>query len=69
MWNVNSGMPLVSMGAYYYLDPGTQEVTQTCLNALRANRFVSLHAARASGKTTRLFWLANRLQAMGYQAV
>jgi len=68
-WNVNSGISPDTMGAYYYLDPGTQEITQICLNAVQAKTFLMLHAARASGKTTRLLWLANELQGMGYRVV
>jgi energy-coupling factor transporter ATP-binding protein EcfA2 len=53
----------------YYLDPGTQKETVRCLDAVSDGEFLLLVGARASGKSTRLLWLRNKLEEKGYFAL
>ena len=48
------------------MDPGTQDITTQCLSAVSDGTYMLLAGARASGKTTRLFWLHQKLVEMGY---
>jgi hypothetical protein len=57
------------MNGRYYVDPGTQEATIECLRAVEQGTYVLLAGARASGKSTRLIWLRQKLEALGYRAL
>ncbi|KAF8350347.1 hypothetical protein F5887DRAFT_1069378 [Amanita rubescens] len=67
-WTLNEAISPKSneVNERYYVDPGTQNVTSLCLNAISEGTYLLLAGARASGKTTRLMWLRRKLEAMGY---
>jgi energy-coupling factor transporter ATP-binding protein EcfA2 len=48
------------------VDPEAQNVTKRCLDAVEAGTYVLLAGARASGKSTRLIWLRQRLEVLDY---
>jgi hypothetical protein len=68
-WTVNGAIREIDKVGCYYLDPGTQSESTRCLAAVTTRQFALLWGARASGKTTRLFWLQEKLISMGYQAL
>ncbi|KAF8347795.1 hypothetical protein F5887DRAFT_1072145 [Amanita rubescens] len=68
-WAVDGGITENDANERYYVDPGTQDVTSLCLNAVSEGTYLLLGGARASGKSTRLFWLRQKLEAMGYWAL
>jgi hypothetical protein len=68
-WTVNGAITEDEMNGRYYLDPGTQKVTLDCLDAVSEGTYMLLTGARASGKSTRLIWLQQKLEAMGYCAL
>jgi hypothetical protein len=43
------------------VDPALQEGHNKCLSQIRNDEFVMLTGARASGKTTRLYWLMSQM--------
>ena len=65
-WCVNGGITVHEASRRYYVNPGTQEETELCLNAVEDGTYLLLAGARASGKTTRLFWLGQEIQAMDH---
>ena len=65
MWYVNGGITVNEAIECYYVDPGTQEETKLCLNAVENGTYL-LAGARASGKTTRLFWLQQKIRMMDH---
>ena len=62
-WCVNGGITVNEANERYYVDPGTQEESKLCLNAVEKGIYLLLVGARASGKTTRLHWLSQKLKA------
>ena len=65
-WTVNGAINVDEVRGRYYVDPGTQDITTQCLSAVSDGTYMLLAGARASGKTTRLFWLHQKLVEMGY---
>ncbi len=57
------------MNGRYYVDLETQNETSICLDAVADGAYLLLAGARASGKSTRLFWLRQKLNEMGYLAL
>ena len=68
-WVVNESIRLVDIPGSYYLDFSKQEVTKSCLDAVKCSQFVLLSGPRASGKSTRLNLLAHSLKACGYEVI
>jgi hypothetical protein len=68
-WTVHGPIRGTDVNGCYYVDPGIQDEYKHCLKALQRRQFVLLAGARASGKTTRLFWLKRELEAKGYQVI
>ena len=67
-WTVSGAIHVTDRG-YYYLDPGMQGESACCLETVLTQQFALLWGARASGKTTWLRWLWQKLTEMGYQAL
>ncbi len=57
------------MNGRYYVDPETHNETSICLDAVADGANLLLTGARASGKSTRLFWLRQKLNEMGCLAL
>ncbi|KAM6503857.1 hypothetical protein JOM56_000800 [Amanita muscaria] len=68
-WNVSGAIHENEANRRYYLDPGTQEESERCLEAVSQREFLLLTGARASGKSTRLLWLQQKLEVEGYRAL
>ncbi|KIM39968.1 hypothetical protein M413DRAFT_188744 [Hebeloma cylindrosporum] len=68
-WIVNGAIREMDTNRCYYLDPWTQNESSRCLNAVSTHQLALLWGARASGKTTRLLWLRDKLEAQGYWAL
>jgi hypothetical protein len=68
-WTLNGAIRGADFDRCYYVNPGIQDEYKHCFQALLEHRFVLLAGARASGKTTRLFWLQAELEAKGYKTI
>ena len=68
-WSIDGEITVNEANERYYVDPGTQKETELCLNAVLKGTYLLLAGAGASGKTTRLLWLQQKLEAMGYWAL
>ncbi|KAM6503837.1 hypothetical protein JOM56_000780 [Amanita muscaria] len=68
-WSVSGAIHANEANSKYYLDPGTQEESERCLEAVSQREFLLLAGARASGKSTRLLWLQQKLEVEGYRAL
>jgi hypothetical protein len=68
-WTVNGAIRDTDMDGCYFVDPGIQVESKHCLDRLLRREFVLLEGARASGKTTRLYWLKRELEVNGYQVI
>ncbi|KIM77666.1 hypothetical protein PILCRDRAFT_90986 [Piloderma croceum F 1598] len=68
-WTINRAIHEIDIVGCYYVDPGTQDASACCLDAVLNCQLALLWGARASRKTTQLFWLQEKLMALGYQAL
>ncbi|KAF8662782.1 hypothetical protein AX14_007009 [Amanita brunnescens Koide BX004] len=68
-WTVNGAITECEVNKRYYVDPGAQNETSLCLNAVTDGTNLLLVGPRASGKSTRLIWLRKKLEEMGYWAL
>jgi len=55
----------INRAVHYHVDPATQPENKICLDRIHKEEFCLLTGSRASGKTTRLFWIRTQLDEVG----
>ncbi|RUS12986.1 hypothetical protein BC937DRAFT_86531, partial [Endogone sp. FLAS-F59071] len=66
-WTVNGAIRTKDIDSFYYVDPAENKENQRFLNSIRRSQLLMLMGARASGKSTRLYWLMSQLGKDGYR--
>ncbi|RUS14156.1 hypothetical protein BC937DRAFT_94264 [Endogone sp. FLAS-F59071] len=65
-WSVNSTILPRERPNFYFVDPADQQKNVALLNNIVEGKYVLMHGARASGKSTRTWRVMEQLQEFGY---
>ena len=66
-WDTNGAIRKVQRAGVYFVDP--LALSEPLLNNIRKGKFIALHGARATGKTTRVFRVMEQLEEEGYTCI